>query len=53
VIIHEDKITSLKRFKNDVTEVQTGFECGIGLESFKDFQAHDILEVYQLNEVER
>ncbi len=53
VVIHEDKITSLRRFKNDVTEVQTGFECGIGLENFNDFQAHDILEAYQLNEVER
>lgn len=52
-IIHKGKISSLKRFKNDVAEVQSGFECGIGLENFDDFQTKDILEVYQLNEVQR
>lgn len=52
-VIHEGKIASLKRFKNDVAEVQTGLECGIGLEDFDDFQANDLLEVYQLHQVER
>jgi translation initiation factor IF-2 len=52
-VIHEGRISSLKRFKNDVAEVQMGFECGIGLENFDDFQTQDILEVYRLSEVER
>jgi translation initiation factor IF-2 len=52
-VIHDGKVSSLKRFKNDVAEVQTGFECGIGVEEFHDFQANDLLEVYRLNEVER
>lgn len=47
----EGKITSLKRFKEDVKEVAAGYECGIGVEKFGDFQEGDILEVYRLEEV--
>ncbi len=46
-IIAEGKIHSLKRFTEDVTEVKTGFECGIGLENFDDFQNGDTIETYQ------
>lgn len=37
-VIHEGKITSLKRFKDDVSEVLEGFECGIGIEGFKEYK---------------
>ncbi len=50
-VIYEGKIASLKRFKEDVKEVQAGYECGIGLDKFNDFQPGDILEVYQVEEV--
>ena len=52
-VVHDGKISSLKRFKNDASEVQTGFECGISLEDFNDLQQKDIIEVYELVEVER
>ena len=52
-VIHEGKIASLKRFKDDVKEVSSGYECGITLEDFKDIQAGDILEVYQIVETAR
>jgi translation initiation factor IF-2 len=44
--IYDGTITSLKRFTEDVTEVPTGLECGIGLDNFQDFEEGDILEVY-------
>lgn len=44
--IHDGAIVSLKRFKDDVAEVTAGFECGIGLDDFKDYEEGDILEVY-------
>jgi translation initiation factor IF-2 len=50
-VIHEGKIGSLKRFKDDVKEVQAGYECGVGLEKFNELQPGDILEVYQIEEV--
>ena len=49
----EGMIDSLKRFKDDVREVQTGFECGIGLEGFDDIQAGDLIEVYDVEEIAR
>jgi len=52
-VIHEGKIASLKRFKDDVKEVASGYECGITLEDFKDIQAGDIVEVYQIVETAR
>jgi translation initiation factor IF-2 len=51
VVIYESKISSLKRFKDDVKEVQTGFECGIMIENFNDIKEGDILEVYLKEEV--
>ena len=53
VVIYEDKIASLKRFKDDAKEVMQSFECGIGLEKFNDIKVGDILEAYVMEEIER
>jgi len=45
-LVHTGAISSLKRFKDDVKEVKTGFECGIGIEGFDDFKEGDILEIF-------
>ena len=45
-ILHDSKISSLKRFTEDVREVSTGFECGIGIDGFNDFEEGDIIEAY-------
>ena len=50
VVIFEDKISSLKRFKDDVKEVASGYECGIGLEKFNDIKIGDVLEAYEMVE---
>jgi translation initiation factor IF-2 len=50
-VIHEGKMSSLRRFKDDVKEVQAGFECGIGLEGFNDVKIGDVIEVYELKEI--
>ena len=52
-IIHEGKLTSLKRFKDDVKEVGESYECGIGVEGFSDFKTQDIIEVFEIKEVKR
>jgi translation initiation factor IF-2 len=52
-VVIETSIAQLKRFKDDVREVQEGFECGILLEGFNDVKEGDVLEVYELREVER
>ena len=53
VVVAEDKISSLRRFKDDVKEVLQGFECGIGLESFNDIKEGDELEVFVMEEIAR
>ena len=53
VVIHEGKIASLKRFKDDVKEVTAGFECGIGLENFNDIHEEDVIEAFEMQQVER
>ena len=53
IVIFEDKIASLRRFKDDVKEVAQGFECGIGLERFNDIKEHDILEAFVMEEIKR
>ncbi|KPJ54487.1 hypothetical protein AMJ39_00245 [candidate division TA06 bacterium DG_24] len=50
-VVHESRIGSLRRFKDDVKEVATGFECGIGVEGFDGFVKEDIVEAYTLEEV--
>ena len=52
VVIHEGKIGSLRRFKDDVAEVKTGFECGIGFEHFSDVKVGDIIEAYVTEKVQ-
>ena len=51
VVVYEDKIASLRRFKDDVKEVQSGFECGIALEKFNDLKTGDILEAFVMEEI--
>jgi translation initiation factor IF-2 len=53
VVIAEDTMSSLRRFKDDVKEVRDGFECGIGLNKFQDVKEGDVLEAYETVEVER
>jgi len=53
IVVYEDKIGSLKRFKDDAREVASGYECGIGLEKFNDMKPGDILEAYVMVEIER
>jgi len=52
-VVYETTIASLKRFKDDVREVQAGFECGILLENFNDLKEGDVLEFYETREIER
>jgi translation initiation factor IF-2 len=53
VVIWNGSIASLRRFKDDVREVQSGFECGIGLENYQDLKAGDVIETYDLKEIAR
>lgn len=53
VVIHEGNLASLKRFKDDVKEVASGFECGLSIERFNDIKEGDILEAYTFEEVKR
>ena len=52
VVIHEGKLDSLRRFKEDVTEVKNGYECGISLASFNDIKPGDVIEAYTKKEVQ-
>ena len=52
-VIYETKIAQLRRFKDDVREVQEGFECGILLDGFNDVKEGDVLEVYETRQIER
>ena len=51
IVIFEDKISSLKRFKDDAKEVAQGYECGVGLEKFNDIKEGDILEAFVMEEI--
>ena len=53
IVIFEDKISSLKRFKDDAKEVASGYECGIGLEKFNDIKLGDILEAFTMEEIKQ
>ena len=52
-IIYEGKLTSLKRFKEDASEVLSDYECGIGIEGVKKYDVGDVFEIYEMNEVKR
>jgi translation initiation factor IF-2 len=51
VVIHEGKIGSLRRFKDDVSEVKTGFECGIGFDKFNDLKVGDKIEAFTMERI--
>ncbi|WP_028316164.1 translation initiation factor IF-2 [Desulfatibacillum aliphaticivorans] len=51
VVIFDGKLSSLRRFKDDVKEVATGYECGMGIENFNDIKIGDVLELYYLEEI--
>ncbi|MGH9238180.1 MAG: translation initiation factor IF-2 [Vicinamibacterales bacterium] len=51
VVVHEGKIGSLRRFKDDVSEVKSGFECGIGLANYNDIKVGDMIEVFTMERV--
>ena len=53
IVIFEDKISSLRRFKDDVKEVADGYECGIGLDRFNDIKVGDILEAFVMEEIKQ
>jgi translation initiation factor IF-2 len=50
-VVHESRVNSLKRFKNDAKEVSAGLECGVGVDNYGDFQAGDILQFYHREKV--
>ncbi len=51
VVVYNGKLSSLRRFKDDVKEVQSGYECGIGLENYQDIKPGDVLEAYEIEEI--
>ena len=53
VVVYDGKISSLKRFKDDVKEVAAGYECGISFENFNDIHEGDVIEAYTMEQVER
>ncbi len=53
VVVHEGKLSTLKRFKDEVKEVQVGQECGMAFESYQDMRAGDIIECYRVEEIKR
>ena len=50
VIVYVGSIASLRRFKDDVTQVEKGYECGIGLENFQDIKQGDTIETFEVEE---
>jgi len=53
VVVHDGRIASLRRFKEDVREVATGYECGISLEGYQDVKVGDVIEAYEVEQVAR
>jgi translation initiation factor IF-2 len=53
VVIHEGALKTLKRFKEEVREVQEGYECGMAFENYHDIQAGDVIECFEVEEVAR
>jgi translation initiation factor IF-2 len=51
--LHEGTISSLKRFKEDVREVDSGFECGVGVENYNDIKVGDVIEGFKIVEAKR
>ena len=53
IVVHEGELASLKRFKDDVKEVKSGYECGMNVENFNDIKESDVIEAYEMQEVAR
>ena len=53
VVIYEGELESLRRFKDDASEVRSGTECGIGVKNYTDVKAGDLIEVYEVKEIAR
>lgn len=53
IVVYQGKLHSLKRFKDDASEVRSGFDCGIGIDGFNDMQVGDVIESYENREVKR
>ena len=53
VVIHEGKLSTLKRFKDEVKEVPAGQECGMAFENYQDMRAGDVIECYRVEEIQR
>ncbi|NLT98186.1 MAG: translation initiation factor IF-2, partial [Christensenellaceae bacterium] len=53
VVVHEGQIGSLKRFKDDVKEVVAGYECGITIKNYNDIKEGDVIEAFEMQEMER
>ena len=53
IVIHEGQVSSLKRFKDDVRSVATGYECGIGIKNYNDIKEGDIIETFIIKEIQR
>jgi translation initiation factor IF-2 len=53
IVVYAGKLNSLKRFKDDVGEVKSGYDCGMGIESFNDIKVGDVIESYEMREVKR
>jgi translation initiation factor IF-2 len=53
VVIHEGKLKTLKRFKDEVKEVNAGQECGMAFENYDDIREADVIEIFEREEIER
>jgi len=53
IVLYAGKLNSLKRFKDDASEVKSGFDCGMGIEGFNDIKTGDVIESYEMKEVKR
>ena len=53
IVVYTGKLSSLKRFKDDVKEVVSGQDCGLGIENFNDLKVGDIVEGYEIIEIKR
>ena len=53
IVIYEGKLSSLKRFKDDAREVTSGYECGITLENYNDIKEEDVIEAFQVVEIQK
>ena len=53
IVVYAGKLSSLKRFKDDASEVKSGFDCGMGIEKFNDMQVGDVIESYETREVKK